>query len=189
MKKRVIYRNYCCVVDEPTPCEDRRWNVSTRSHVPQWNIAYCVLLYLCSRIPIALQPLLTYSVEQSPSWEANRFSASQEIPHILWNPNVNYCIHKHPHPVSILSQLDLVHNPTSHFLKIRLNIILPSTPGSPKWPLSFRFPHQNPVYPRTSLLSLIRATSLQPLEDDIYFRKNLCWLRKNDLRESHLVNR
>jgi len=22
---------------------------------------------------------------QSPYWEANRFSASQEIPHILWN--------------------------------------------------------------------------------------------------------
>jgi hypothetical protein len=28
--------------------------------------------------------LITYSVEQSP-WEANRFSASQEIPRILWN--------------------------------------------------------------------------------------------------------
>ena len=26
--------------------------------------------------------------------------------------------------------------PTSHFLKIRLNIIGPSTPGSPQWPLS-----------------------------------------------------
>ena len=29
--------------------------------------------------------LFTYSTEQSPSWEANRFSASQEIPRILWN--------------------------------------------------------------------------------------------------------
>jgi hypothetical protein len=25
-------------------------------------------------------------MEQSPSWEANRFSASQEIPCILWYP-------------------------------------------------------------------------------------------------------
>jgi hypothetical protein len=32
--------------------------------------------------------LLTYSMEQSPSWEANRFAASQEIPRVLWNPKV-----------------------------------------------------------------------------------------------------
>ena len=50
--------------------------------------------------------LLTYSMEQSSSWEANRFAASQEIPRILWNPKVHYCIHKCPSPVPILTQLD-----------------------------------------------------------------------------------
>ena len=84
--------------------------------------------------------ILTYSTEQSPSLEANRFSASQEIPRILWNPNIRYRIHECPSSVPILSQLDPAHTLTSHFLKVHLNI-LPSMPGSSKWSLSFRLPH------------------------------------------------
>ena len=68
-------------------------------------------------------------MEQNPSWEANRFLARQEFPHILWNSKVHYYIHKCLPPGHIFSQINPVHALTTHFLKINIHIILLSTPG------------------------------------------------------------
>ena len=77
---------------------------------------------------------------QSPYCEANWFAASQEIPRISRNPKVHYRTHKLLPPVSILGQPNPVHIPTSQLLEIHPNIIHPSTPRSPQWSLSLRFP-------------------------------------------------
>ena len=119
-----------------------------------WNMLY---LLACSKfwrkVPASIwydylrTYLLTYSMVQSPSWEANCFAASQEITRISRNPKVHYHTHKRPPPVSILGQPNPVHIPTFHLLEIHPIIIHPSTPKSPQWSLSLRFPHQDPIHP------------------------------------------
>ena len=83
---------------------------------------------------------LTYSLVQSPSWEANWFVASQEIRRISRNPKVHYRTHNRPPLVSILDQPNPVHIPTSHLLEIQPNIIHSSTSRSPQWLFPSSFP-------------------------------------------------
>ena len=98
--------------------------------------------------------LLTYSKHQRPFWEANRSSANEEIPRILWNPKVHYRIHKSQPPVPVLSQVDAVHpifRRSILLLSSRLSLDLPSCL------LPLGFPTKTLYAP---LLSSIRATCL-----------------------------
>jgi hypothetical protein len=57
--------------------------------------------------------VITYLLHeaQSPSWEANLLSASQEIRRILWIPKVHYRIHNSPPSAPTLRTIDTVHAP------------------------------------------------------------------------------
>ena len=115
-RKRFETTNF---VNIPVWSEINIQRFQTRLHA--WQTSSGLSLY---RQACGTHTALTYSMDQSPSWEANRFSASQEIPRILWNPKVHCRIHKCPRTVPILSHLDPVHTSTSYFLTIQLNIIL-----------------------------------------------------------------
>jgi len=87
------------------------------------------------------QRLLTYCMVQSPSWEANWFAASQQIPRIFTEPKGSL-LHSQasstcPYPGPAQS------SPHTHInlLEIHPNIIHPSTPRSPQWSPSLQFPH------------------------------------------------
>jgi hypothetical protein len=117
----------CCQKQSRTPCRGRR-------QTPERDAVN--------------KRLLTYSMEQSPSREANWFAASQEIPRVLWNPKVPHRTNKRPPRIPTLSQPNPILTPTSHFLKIHPNIILPSKPGSSQRSL---FPQVSPPKPCTHL--------------------------------------
>jgi len=84
--------------------------------------------------------LLTNSVQQSQSWEANSSSTSRQIPRILWNPEVRYRIHNSSEPVPSLGQANPVYASPSQFFKICFNSILHLRLGLPSGLLPSDFP-------------------------------------------------
>ena len=65
------------------------------------NVDTCNATYCAKRWCFSENNLLTYSMVHSPSWEANWFAASQEIPRISRDPKVHYRTHKRPPPVTV----------------------------------------------------------------------------------------
>jgi hypothetical protein len=98
------------------------------------SLARLLARLLASCLPACLPAcllacLLARSMEQSPSWEANRFSDSQEFPRILWNSKCHYGIYKNPPPVPILRQISPINAP---ILNLILCLLFYSSP-SPHW--------------------------------------------------------
>jgi hypothetical protein len=66
-------------------------------------------------------------MELSPSWEPANCTATQELPGVLWNPKVYYCVHMSPPLIPILSQSSPIHPIPFYLSKINLNIVHPPT--------------------------------------------------------------
>jgi hypothetical protein len=97
-------------------------------------------------------------MEQNPSWEANRF-LDEKVPAFCGTRGFITAFTSARHlSLSWVSSIQSI-PPTSNFLTIYLNIILSSTPGSPKWSLSLRFPHQHPVLHLPKLAAYINTRS------------------------------
>jgi hypothetical protein len=72
-----------------------------------------LLQELCELLP-SLKDVLSYnSMQESLSWKAYSYLSSQEIPWLLWNPNVHYYIHASLPMVQIMSHTNPVYSPYS----------------------------------------------------------------------------
>ena len=97
-----------------------------------------------TRLPISS------AMDQSPFWEANSSSPSQEILRTVRYKMVRYGVHNSPPLVTILGQFNIAHA----LLRSQNNITLPSRPRSSIWSPFNRFLRRNPAF----LFSHIHAT-------------------------------
>lgn len=126
--------------------ENGTWQENSTGHVP----VRCQFIGPAGGWMWASCGIVTYSTEQGPSLEANRFSAIQKSPafYDTWRFITAYKKERSNCPIFLVGSHQSIL--PSHFPEIHLLIIPPSTPGSSRWFLSFRSPYPNPV--RTSAL-------------------------------------
>lgn len=65
-------------------------------------------------VDVTLTNQPTNSTEKSPSSEAEKSSASQEILRISWDPKVHHRTHNRPQPIPTMNQISQVHTAPSN---------------------------------------------------------------------------
>jgi hypothetical protein len=146
----------------------------TNSGRTRWNTSWLITSVIHLLPSRSAPDTLFNSTEQSPSWEANRPSARQEIP-AFYAPRrliTEFTTARHL-SLFCASSIQSMPPPPSNLSKIHFNIILPPMRGSPKWSPSVRFPHQNTVrnslFPHTCYMSCPSQSSWLDHPNDIWW--------------------
>ena len=121
----------------------KTYHIDLKLKTQFWHIMYMIFTVL------SLSILLTYLLTQWCRFLLEKLTGSQLVKNfpafhgtrkfITALTNVRH--------FPILGQPNTVHITTSHLLEIHPYITHPSTPRSPQWSPSLRFPHQNPTHP------------------------------------------
>jgi hypothetical protein len=110
-------------------------------------------------------------MEQSPSCEVKSHLACQEIPRLLCNPDVQYCVHKTPH--LSLSRARCINSTNFQPISLRFILILPYLLrlDPPSSVLHSGFPTKI-LY--VFLRSTMRAT-FPPISSSLIYHNNICY--------------
>jgi hypothetical protein len=64
-------------------------------------------------------------MEYSPYREANGLSAGEEVPHLLWNPEIHCLVHKSLPLVSVLNHINIINFQFKpYFFTVHFNMII-----------------------------------------------------------------
>ena len=120
-------------------------SVSPSLPLPCVTVCHHISTVVYKYQPLSPIFLLTYLLHAAQSFFRSQpfLSYSRNSPHLMEGKG-SLPHSQMPATCPCPEQIDPVHTLTSHFLKIHLNIILPSTLGSFKCSLYLRFPHQQP---------------------------------------------
>jgi hypothetical protein len=92
-------------------------------------VSFCVDVQLWVK---NLNCWLTQSMQHSPSWEANSFSASPKFPHIVWNLKILHRVHHSSTLVHVPRHMNPAHNFPFYSVKVHFNMSSLGRLGFPK---------------------------------------------------------
>jgi hypothetical protein len=126
---------------------------------------------------------LTYSMEQSPSWEADQFSQlTKKFPAFYGTRRFFNVLTSARHLSLSWANSIQSPRPPSHFLNIHLNIILPSTSVSPQRPLS---PQVSPPTPCAHHSPLPHAPHDPPISFFFLFWQGISVVLRSNKRNNN----